>query len=147
MREVYVVVAVIAIAVNAAAGLWGAWAWWRVRSSTWFWRLLRAGQGVVIVDVALGGVLVLQGHKPSGLHVLYLVLPLGISYLAEQLRIASASMVLEARGYDTAAEVGELDPEEQRAVVLSIVQREIGVMAVAALVIAVLLARAAATAG
>ena len=44
------------------------------------------------------------------------------------------------------AEVGELPEEEQRTVVVAIVQRELGVMVIAALVIVVLLARAAGTA-
>jgi hypothetical protein len=146
MTEVHVVVGVLAIALNGVAGLYGAWRWWRVQSSVWFWRVLRAGQAVVILDVLLGGVLVLLGHKPKGLHVLYGVLPLLISLIAEQLRASSAQMVLEARGFQSAAEVGSLPEEEQRVVVLSIVQREIGVMAVAAIVNVVLLARAAGTA-
>jgi hypothetical protein len=65
--------------------------------------------------------------------------------LAEQLRAASASMVLAARGMSSAAEVGRLPEDEQRVVALSIVQREQGVMALAAIVIVVLLARAAGT--
>ena len=66
--------------------------------------------------------------------------------MAEQLRIASAQMVLDARGLQSAAEVGELPESEQRLVVTTIVQRELGVMVLAALVIVVLLARAAGTA-
>jgi hypothetical protein len=42
--------------------------------------------------------------------------------------------------------VGSLPAEEQEGVVIAIVQREIGVMAIAALVVVVLLARAAGTA-
>ena len=53
-------------------------------------------------------------------------------------------MVLDSRGFESAAEVGELPEDEQRAVVVAIVQREIGVMTLAALVIVVLLVRAAA---
>jgi hypothetical protein len=147
MREVHIVVGVLAIALNVLAGLYGAWCWWRVRQSKLFWRLLRAAQTVVVVEVALGGVLVLMGRKASGLHTLYGLLPLLVSLLAEQLRIASAQMVLDARGFESAAAVGELPEEEQRAVVLAIVQRETGVMVLAAIVIVVLLARAAGTAG
>jgi hypothetical protein len=55
-------------------------------------------------------------------------------------------MVLTARGFETAQEVGGLPADEQRVIALSIVQREIGVMALAALVNVVLLARAAGTA-
>jgi heme A synthase len=146
MTQVHLVVGVLAISLNAAAGLYGAWCWWRVRTSVWFWRILRAGQAVVILQVLLGGVLVILGHKPSGLHVLYGVLPLLISLIAEQLRIGAAQIVLDSRGFESAAAVGSLPEEEQRVVMLSIIQREVGVMALAAIINVVLLARAAGTA-
>src|SRR5436190_151180 len=147
MKEVHLVAGVLAIALNGAAGLFGGFLWWRVRTSRVFWVMLRAAQAAVIVQVALGGVLVLLGHKPSGLHVLYGLLPLLVSFLGEQLRRASAEMVLGSRGLESAADVGKLPAEEQRLVALAIVQREIGVMSVAAVVVVVLLARAAGTAG
>jgi hypothetical protein len=147
MKVVHLVVGVLAIGLMVAAGGWGSWCWWRVRQSRWFWILLRAGQGVIVVQIALGGVLVLLGHKPSSLHVLYGLLPVLVSFVAEQLRIAAAQMVLDSRGFESAAEVGKLGDQDQRAVVVAIVQREIGVMALAAIVIVVLLARAAGTAG
>ncbi len=147
MKEVHLVAGVLAVALNGVAALYGGWCWWRVRTSGWFWRVLRAGQAVIVVQVALGGVLVLLGHKPPGLHVLYGVLPLLVSLLAEQLRAASAQMVLDLRGYESAQAVGKLPEEEQRAVVVAILQREMGVMAIAALVNVVLLARAAMTPG
>jgi hypothetical protein len=145
VKDVHLVVGIASIVLNVAAGLWGAWRWWRVKSSAGFWPLLRAGQAVVIVQVALGGVLVVLGHKPPSRHVVYGLLPLLVSFIAEQLRIASAQMVLDARGYGSASEVGQLPAEEQQLVVLAIVQREMGVMAIAALVVVVLLARAAGT--
>ena len=147
VKEVHLVVGGLAIALNAIAALYGAWCWWRARPSAWFWRILRAGQAVVVVEVALGGVLALLGHKASGLHVLYGVLPLLVSLLAEQLRISIPQMVLDARGFESAQAVGELPEEEQRGIVATILQREIGVMALAAIVVVVLLARAAGTAG
>jgi hypothetical protein len=78
--------------------------------------------------------------------VLYGVLPLLVALIAEQFRISSAQMVLSARGFESAQEVGRLPEDEQRVLAMSIVQREIGVMALAALVNVVLLARAAGTA-
>ena len=54
-------------------------------------------------------------------------------------------MVLDSRGFDSNAAVGELPEAEQRVVVVSILQRELGVMVLAALVILVLLIRAAGT--
>jgi heme A synthase len=147
VKEVHVVVGVLAIALNAAVALFGAWDWWRIRTSVWFWRLLRVAQAMVVVQVALGGVLVLLGHKPRGLHVLYGVLPLLVSLIAESLRAASAQMVLDARGYESAQAVGKQPPEEQRAVVLAILRRELGLMTIAAVVVVALLLRAAQTAG
>ena len=100
-----------------------------------------------MLQAALGGVLVLLGHKPSGLHVLYGLLPLLVSFLGEQLRLASATMVLDSRGFESSEAVRRLPEEEQRLLALTIIQREMGVMTLAALVIVVLLARAAGTAG
>ncbi len=147
MKQVHIAVGVLAIATNGLAALWGAWCWIRVRTSVWFWRILRAGQALVVLQVALGGVLVLIGHKPSGLHVLYGVLPLLVALLAEQLRAVSAQMVLDARGFQSAADVGKLPESEQHVLAMSIVQRELGVMTLAAIVVVVLLVRAAMTAG
>ena len=147
MKLVHLVVGVLSIAVMGGAGVWGAWCWYRVRQSRAFWLMLRAGQAVVVIEAALGGVLVLTGRKESSLHLIYGLLPLGISFVAEQLRIASAQMVLDSRGFESTAAVGELPESEQRVVVMSILQRELGVMVLAALVILVLLIRAAGTGG
>ena len=146
MTTVHLVIGVASIALMTAAAVWGAWCWYRVQASPFFWRLLRVGQAVIVLQVALGGVLLLLGKKESSLHLIYGLLPLLVSFMAEQLRIASAQIVLDSRGYESAAAVGELPAEDQRMVVLSIVQREMGVMVLAAIVIVVLLARAAGTA-
>jgi hypothetical protein len=147
MKLVHLVVGVLSIALIGSAGVWGAWCWYRVRHSPWFWRLLRAGQAVVVLEAVLGGVLVAMGRKESSLHLIYGLLPLGISFVAEQLRIAAAQMVLDRRGFESNAAVGNLPEGEQRVVVVSILQRELGVMVLAALVILVLLIRAAGTGG
>ena len=85
-------------------------------------------------------------HKAPDLHYIYGVLPVLVSFIAEQLRLASAQMILDARGFENAAAVGGLPEDEQRLVVRSIVLREMGVMALAAIVMLVLLIRAAGTA-
>jgi len=146
VKGIHVVVGVLAIALNGGAAVMGAQAWWRATQSLWFWRLLRAGQAVLVLEAVLGGVLVLDGRNVSGLHVVYGLVPLAVSFVGEQLRVASAEMVLDARGFSSAADVGELDEEGQRVVVRAIVQRELGVMTLAAGVVVVLLARAAGTA-
>ena len=147
MKLVHMVVGIACIALVGGAGLWGAWCWYRVRQSRLFWRLLRAGQVAVVVEAVLGGVLVLMGRNASSLHLIYGLLPLGISFVAEQLRIAAAQMVLDSRGFESSAAVGQLPESEQRLVVISILQRELGVMVLASLVILVLLIRAAGTGG
>src|SRR5947209_4171339 len=145
MSAVHIAVGVAALALNAAAGGLGAWCWWRTEQNVWFWRLLRAGQVSIVIEAVIGGVLQLGHHKAPGIHVLYGLLPLGVSFVAEQIRVASAQMIMDSRGFDSTAEVAALPAEEQRSLVVAIVQREVGVMALAALVIVVLLARAAGT--
>jgi hypothetical protein len=147
MKEVHIAVGSAVIALSAATGLWGAWRWWRVEPSQLFWRLLRTSQVVLLIQAALGGILELEGHKAPSLHILYGLLPVAVSFVGEQLRIASADMILAAQGFESATEVGQLPQEEQQSIVLSIIRREIGVMTLAALVIVVLAARAAGTAG
>jgi hypothetical protein len=147
MKDVHIVLGVMTIALNGAAGLWGAWRYWRAEASRWFWRLLRAGQLTIVLEAALGGVLLLTKHKAPSLHYIYGLLPLLVSFIAEQLRIASAQMILDARGFESTAAVGRLPDDEQRSLVRSIVLREMGVMTMSALVIVVLLIRAAGTAG
>jgi hypothetical protein len=146
VRDVHIVFGVVAIALNAVTAVFGAWCWHRAESSKLFWRLLRAAQASIVVEAALGGIWVATGHKTSNIHLLYGLLPVAVSFIGESLRISTAQLVLDARGLSSARQVGELEPDEQRRIVITIVQREVGVMALAALVIVVLLARAAATA-
>jgi hypothetical protein len=148
MPTVHLIVGVLLLVANLAAGLVGAWAWFRVEPSLLFWRLLRTAQATIVVQVLLGALLLVLGHSPEGdLHILYGVLPLAVSFVAEQLRIGSAETVLEGRGFTSSQEVGELPPEEQRVVVMSIVRREIGVMAISCFVVVALALRAASEAG
>ena len=145
MKIVHIVIGVLALGLTGCAAVWGIWCWYRTRSSRVFWWLLRAGQGFIVLEAVIGGVWEATGHHASELHLIYGLVPLAVSFLAEQLRIASAQMVLDSRGFESAAEVGELEPSEQRVIVLTIMQRELGVMVLAAVVMTVLLARAAGT--
>ena len=146
MPEVHLVVGVSLIAANLVAGVWGGLDWLQQRPSPGFWYALRIAQASVILQTFLGLLLVFSGHHADELHILYGVLPLLVSILAESLRASTAQMVLDSRGFESNDEVGRLPAEEQRGLVLTIVQREIGVMALSAVVVVVLLARAAATA-
>jgi hypothetical protein len=145
MKIVHIVVGVLCVGLTGVAALWGGWCWYRVRQSPVFWWLLRAGQVAVVVEAAIGGVLLIEGKHESSLHLIYGLLPLLVSFIAEQLRIASAQMVLDSRGLEGSAAVGKLPEPEQRVVVIAILQRELGVMVLAALVMCVLLIRAAGT--
>jgi hypothetical protein len=145
VKQVHIWLGVLSMVLVAAAGLWGAWCWRRGRASRLFWHLLRAGQTVIVIEAAFGGALLIAGKKAPSLHYLYGVLPVLVSFVAEQLRIASAQAVLDARGLEDAAAVGKLPKDEQQGIVVAIVQREVGVMVLAALVMLVLLWRAAVT--
>jgi hypothetical protein len=131
------------VAVNLLAGVVGAVAWWRVEPSRPFWPLLRAGQALAVIVAAYGGVLYAQGNEVPDLHLIYGLMPLGIAFVAEQLRLTSAQTVLDQRGLENSQAAAALPERQQRSVVLAIVRREIGVMAASALVIALLGLRAA----
>jgi hypothetical protein len=138
------IAASLTLAINASAGAYAGLRWWQVRPSAAAWRLLRAGQAAAVAQAAVAGVLALAGyHPPDGLYWLYALLPVAIGFVAEQLRIVSADQVLENRELADAQAVGELPEAEQRSVVLAIARRELGVTALAALVVAVLALRAA----
>jgi heme A synthase len=138
----HIAVGVLLIALNAAAGLVGGIAWYRNRASIPFWYLLRAAQVAVFLQALLGGLLVVTDHEPKeGLHYLYGILPLVVSFIAEGARADAAHR-----------EVGDLDPEtlttdEQESLALAIVRREMGIMAVSCGVIFFLGLRAAGTSG
>jgi hypothetical protein len=146
MADVAVGFALLCAALNLLAGGVGAWLWWRVSPSRVFWPLARAGQAAAVALAIVAGVIAAAGGSPSsGLFWLYAVLPVAVSFVAEQLRIASAQTVLDARGLEDAKAMGALPEDEQRSIVLQIVRRELGVMTAAALVMAFLALRAATT--
>jgi hypothetical protein len=139
--------ALVVAAVNAVAALFGGWRWWTVRPSRAFWWLVRAGQAAAIGLAVLAGVLAARGFRPAdGLFWLYALLPVAVAFVAEGFRAASAQAVLDARGLEDARAVGRLDEAGQRSVVLAILRRELGVVALAAGVVAFLALRAFGTA-
>jgi hypothetical protein len=145
MKIVHIVIGSLCIASVGAAAIWGIYCWYTSRQSRLFWLLLRTGQAVIVVEAILGGIWELSGHRASELHLIYGLVPIAVSFVAEQLRIASASMILDGKGLESAQELRTLSEEDQRIVYLTIVQRELGVMVLAAVVMTVLLARAAGT--
>lgn len=134
-------------ALNAVPSLLGAWRWHRQESSRGFWVLLRVAQvGAILYALAIG-VLAAAGHfSTDRLFYLYALLPLAISFVAEQLRVASAQTILDQRELPDAQAVGELPEDEQHEIVALIVRREMGVMSLSALVVVFLALRAAETA-
>jgi F0F1-type ATP synthase assembly protein I len=147
LTVVHAVVGSLVLVLATASAAWGAWCWRTDRPSPRFWTLVRATQVVIVVQVLLGGLLLATGHEPPELHLIYGILPLAVSFIAEQLRIASAETVLDHLELEDAQAVGRLPEAQQRAVVLAIVRRETGVMALASLTIALLALRAGATSG
>jgi hypothetical protein len=147
LTAVHIALGIAVLVTSLAAGAWGAWAWWHGEPAPSFWPLLRVSQGLLVTQVAVGAVLLVLGHEPARLHVLYGALPLGVSFVAEQLRLVSADQVLQRRGLESARDMERMSPAEQRGIVVEIVRRETGVMAASALVVFVLALRAAGVAG
>ena len=143
MTDLAHIVALVVAISNGIAGIVSAWLWWRVEPRAFTWPLIRVGQAAAIGQAVVAGVLALQGTEPADdLYWLYALLPVAVGFVAEQLRLVSAQMVLDARDLENAQAVGALPEDDQRSIVLQIVRRELGVMAAAALVIAFLALRA-----
>jgi len=142
MVGLHIAVGVCVIALNLAAGAVGGLAWLRRQPSIPFWYLLRAAQASVFAQALVGGLLLATGHtQDEGLHLLYGLLPLGVSFVAEGARAGAAQR-----------EVGDLDveslsPEAQQELALRVVRHEMGVMTVSCWVIFFLALRAALTSG
>ena len=145
-RDLAVWVAVAVAAANGLAGLFGAVRWYLHAPSQNSRLGVRVGQALVLGYASLVGVLVIaRNHPSSSLFYVYALVPVAVGFVAEQLRIVAADQVLTARDIDETRQVASLPAAEQQEIVLSIVRREMGVMALAALVVCVLLLRAAGT--
>jgi hypothetical protein len=142
VHALHVVLGAALLVLNAAAGVYGAFCWWRRRNAPGFWPLLRAGQGLVVVEALQGLVLLLQGKDLPPLHLVYGLTPILVAFVAEQLRLASADTVLQANDLESSRDVAALPVAEQRAIVAAILRRELGVMAASALVVTLLALRA-----
>lgn len=148
MNAVVITIAWVAAAINVAAALWGGWAWRSFAPSPLFWRLARAGQGAMLAFSVFAIVLFIAGHRPDDdLFWIYVLVPLGVSFAAEQFRLLAARTILDARDLEDAQDMRRLPADEQRWIVTLIQRRELGIMALANVAIAFLLVRAAMTAG
>jgi hypothetical protein len=147
MHAAAVAIALLTAALNAAAALVGAWAWRRFESPRAFWICVRAGQAAAVAQAAFAGIAAAAGaHPDDGLWWLYVLLPVATGFFAEQLRAVAAHAELDRRGLPDAQAVGSLPADEQAFLVRAILHRELGVMAIAAAIVAFLALRAASTA-
>ncbi|MEA2274241.1 MAG: hypothetical protein QOI98_2949 [Solirubrobacteraceae bacterium] len=145
MKDVHAIVGFATLAANVVAAVWGAVAWIRQDPSVSFWYVLRVAQGFVVVEVALGVVLLAEGRSPpDSLHYVYAVAPLVIALVTEAMRGSAATAEIEA--------LGEVDPEtlprrDQVLLARRVVVREIGIMTVGVILVVTLLLRAAQSGG
>jgi hypothetical protein len=140
LDTLHLVLGVAVIATSLLAGGWGGVSWLQQRPSVSFWYMLRAAQATVVLQVLVGGLLVLLGEEATGaLHYVYGLAPLLVSLLAEAARAGAAERELGQVDFQT------LPRDRQRLVALAIVRREMGIMAASALVIFFLALRAAGT--
>jgi hypothetical protein len=139
VSEVHLVAGVSLLLANLVAGVWGGSAWLRRHPSIGFWYALRIAQVTVVLQAALGLILVWLGREADDLHYVYGALPLLVSFLAEVTRIGAAQQELGELEFDS------LPEERQQEVALAILRREMGIMAVSCLVIFFLALRAAGT--
>jgi hypothetical protein len=138
--DVHIWMGIAVVATNLLAGLWGGVAWLRRRPSVAFWYVIRVAQAAVLVQVLIGTVLVLSGGEPpDGLHYVYGLLPLLVSFLAEGARAGVSERELEGLDFDALPEA------RRRAIALAITRNETGIMALSALVVFGLALRAAFT--
>jgi hypothetical protein len=142
VTAVHIALGVAVVVVNLGAGAWGAWAWWQERPAPGFWPLLRAGQALVVIQAALGGVLLLAGEDLPPLHLVYGLTPIAVAFFAEQLRAIAAQTELDRRRLKGRDDVAGLSTAEQQTLVRAILRREVGVMAASALVVGLLGVRA-----
>ena len=140
MVALHLSVGIAVLAGNLIVGIWGAVAWYRRIPSVAFWYALRVAQVVVVVQVALGALVLASGREAAdGLHYVYGTLPILVALLAEGARAAANEHELEGLDFDS------LPADRRRAVAMAIVRRETGIMAVACLIIFGLALRAALT--
>jgi hypothetical protein len=143
MTRVHEIFAIVTLAANAVAALWGAVSWSRGIPSRAFWYFLRAAQLSVVVQVILGFVLLAEGHRPPDeLHYVYAVAPLIVALVTEAMRAGASQRELE--------QVDDPDALPRRDRILlarRIVLREIGIMTVGVILVVTLLIRAAQSGG
>lgn len=137
------IVGIAVLASNAVAAAWGGVAWLRQIPSQAFWWLLRVAQATVVVEVALGLVLVARGASaPDGLHMAYGIALLVITLVAEGTRLGAAQRLIEE-----VPDLDALDRAGQMDLARRVARAEMGVMVVGVLLVLTLSLRAYQTGG
>jgi hypothetical protein len=142
VSDLHTQIGAVTIAVNGLAALIGLVAWLVNRNPRVFWISLRTGQVLVILEAVVGAALLLDGKDLPRLHLVYGLTPIVVSFLAEQLRIATTPTILDKHDLEGGADVAKLPEPEQRELVQEILRRELAVMATSAGVVALLCMRA-----
>ena len=144
MKDVHAIVGFATLALNVVAAVVGAVAWTRKDPSVSFWYFLRTAQLSVVVEVALGAVLLARGDDPPDqLHYVYAIAPLVVAFVTEGMRVNAAQSELE----EVEGDVDTLPRREQVLLARRVVVREIGIMTVGVILIVTLLLRAAQSGG
>jgi hypothetical protein len=137
------IVGIAVLATNGVAGAWGAVSWVRGFPSPPFWWLLRVAQASVVVQVAIGLILLARGASaPDGLHVAYGIALLAVTLVSEGMRLGAAQRLLE-----DVPDLDALDRDEQVALARKVSLAEMGVMTVGVLLVLTLSLRAYQTGG
>ena len=143
LKDAHLVVGIAVLATNLLTAVWGGIAWARRDPSVWFWYLLRVAQAVVVVQVALGLILLATDHRAKDeLHYAYGISLLVVTLVTEGMRAGAAQRELE-----DVDDVAALGPDQQRVIARRVVLREMGLMTIGALLVTTLALRAALTGG
>lgn len=133
-------VGIAVLASNLIAAAWGGIAWLRKdpRGAIVFWPLIRIAQATVVLQAVVGGLLLAGGERaPDGLHAVYGIAPLLITFLSEGMRVGVAQ-----RELDEVDDLEALDRSGKVALARRVALNEMGVMTVGALLILTLALRA-----
>ena len=140
--DLHIWTGIAVVASSLVAGLWGGAAWLLRRPTVGFWYAIRAMQALILIQILIGGLLLVSGREPpEGLHYVYGLLPLLVSFLGEGARATVADRELEGLDFDA------LPDERRREIALAITRDETGIMALSAIVIFGLALRAGAVGG
>src|SRR4051812_48528305 len=101
MLQIHITVGILLLSLNLLAGVWGIAAWLLRKPTVIFWYLLRAAQFSVVIQAVLGAILLLDGHSAKeDIHYLYGILPLGIAFITEMMRVGAAQKVVGEIEYE-----------------------------------------------